>query len=112
MPRRMKIFLFSFALWSLRTGVALATSYCAVYPWGKDCTYTSYEDCVIAAGSEGGCVFNPQEDKTPPDNKAYCLVTPSGSQCIFDDMPPCRMAAAAENTRIITNAECRKNPNH
>jgi hypothetical protein len=108
---RMMILLPSVGLWSLTIGVAMAASYCAIFPWGKTCDFSTYEDCRRAAGSEGGCEFNREPDKAPPATKPFCLVTQSGSQCIYDDAPACRMAAAIQNSRIITRAECRENPN-
>lgn len=109
---RSKVLLLSLSLWSLRSGTALATSFCAVYPWGQECTFTNYDACVAAAGSDGGCIFNPQQETPPSDNKAFCLVTDSYSKCVFDDEPPCRLAANIENIQGSTNAECRENPNH
>jgi hypothetical protein len=108
---RTKFMLISCWMWWLMMGVALATSYCAIFPWGKQCDYVTYDECVRAAGSQGGCEINPQEDEASPGTAPFCLVTSSGSQCIYDDAPACRMAAAIQNSRIVTNAECLENPN-
>ncbi len=107
----MKIILISCWMWSLTITTALATSYCAVFPWGKQCNYVTYEDCLQAAGPQGGCEINPQEDKAPPGTAPFCLVTSAGSDCIYESAPACRMAAAIQNTRIVTAAACRQNPN-
>jgi hypothetical protein len=111
MLMRMKILFLAVGLWSLTTGVAVAAPYCAIFPWGKTCDFETYEDCRRAAGSDGGCEFNREPEKAPPATKPFCLVTQSGSQCIYDDAPACRMAAAIHNSRIVTRAECRENPN-
>lgn len=106
----MKVLVLIAGLWSLTTGVALAAPYCAVFPWGKQCEYTTYEDCHQAVGSKGGCEYNPEEDKPAPGTAPFCLVTASGSHCVYDSAPACRFAAAIQNSRIVTNAECRENP--
>jgi len=93
------------------SSMALAESYCAVFPWGKECDFTSYEDCHRAVDGRGRCEFNSQEDKGP-GNAAFCLTTPHyGTKCTFDDERTCRMAAVIENSKIVKRAECIKNPN-
>lgn len=108
---RMRILFLSFWLWSLTSGVALAASYCAIYAWGKACDFATYEDCLRAAGREGGCEFNPKEDKPAPGSAPYCLVTPFETKCIFDDASACHLAAKVQNSEIIKRAECVANPN-
>ena len=106
-----KIMMVSSVLSVLASIVALAGSYCAVFPWGKECDYVTYEECLGAAGSQGGCEFNRNEDKPAPGTAPYCLVTPSETKCIYDDAPACRMAASIQNSQIVKRAECVANPN-
>jgi hypothetical protein len=106
-----KILMVSSLLSVLTTSGAIAASYCAVFAWGKQCDYVTYDECLRAAGSHGGCEFNSQEDKPAPGTAPFCLVTPYVTKCIFDDAPACRMAASIENSEIIKQAECVANPN-
>lgn len=96
---------------ALTPSVAGAAPYCAVFAWGKQCDYVTYEECLRAAGSQAGCEFNPKEDKAAPGSAPYCLVTPYETKCIFDGAPACHMAASIQNSEIIKRAECVANPN-
>lgn len=98
-------------VWMLSAVSAGAAPYCAVFPWGKQCEYVTYEDCHRAAGSDGGCEFNPVEDKPAPGTAPYCLVDQVGTQCIYESEPACRMAASIQNSSVVTNAKCVENPN-
>jgi hypothetical protein len=105
-----KIMMVSSLLSILTISVAMAASYCAVFAWGKQCDYVTYEECLRAAGSHGGCEINSKEEKAAPGTAPFCLVTPYGSKCIFDDAPACRMAASIENSEVVKRAECVANP--
>ena len=85
----MKVLFLSLGFWSLTAGAALATTYCAVLPWGKSCGFKSYEECHRAAGNDGGCEFSPEPDQPPPANAPYCLVDQVGMQCIYESAPAC-----------------------
>jgi hypothetical protein len=111
MPVRMKIIMLSSLLLALTSGVAMAAPYCAVFAWGKKCDYVDYKDCLRAAGSQGKCATNQQEDKTSSGTAPFCLVTRYGTKCIYDDAPACRMAASIQNSQVIKNAACVENPN-
>ena len=40
---------------------AIAAPFCAVFSYGKQCYYYSYNDCLRAAGRQGACVTNDEE---------------------------------------------------
>ena len=61
-----KILMVSAVVTVLTASAALAAPFCAVFVWGKQCDYGTYEECLRAAGSSGGCEFNSQEDKPAP----------------------------------------------
>lgn len=103
----------SFIFFALTTGVAVAASYCAVFAWGKSCDYVNLEDCLRAAGSQGGCEANPKGDEASSGTAPFCLVTPYSRKCIYDNAATCRMAASMERSRFIQNDEpgvCTENP--
>ena len=108
---RTKIIIISSLLLALTTNVASAAPYCAVFAWGKSCDYDDLNECLRAAGSDGGCEINKEEDKAPSGTAPFCLVDPQGTKCIYDDEPACRMAASINNTALIKNAVCAANPN-
>jgi hypothetical protein len=110
---RTKVIVGSLLLALTASGV-MAASYCAVFAWGKSCDYVNLEDCLRAAGRDGGCEVNPKEDKAPSGTAPFCLVTPYSTKCIYDDAPTCRMAASIERSRFIQNGApgvCTENPN-
>lgn len=100
-----------FLVWILMAIGADAASYCAVFTWGKQCDYATFEGCRQAAGERGECERNPVEDKAAQGRAPYCLATPYETKCIFESAPACRMAASIENSEIIRQAECVANPN-
>lgn len=108
---RTKIIIISSLLLALTTSVASAAPYCAVFAWGKSCDYSDLNKCLQAAGSDGECETNKEEDKAPSGTAPFCLVTLQGTECIYDDAPACRMAASINNTALIKNAVCAANPN-
>ena len=101
----------SFLLWAVTTSGAIAGPYCAVFDWGTVCDYKDLNECLRAAGSDGGCKINKEEDKAPSGTAPFCLVDPQGTKCIYDDEPACRLAASINNTALIKNAVCAANPN-
>jgi hypothetical protein len=104
----------SFLFLALTTSVAAAASYCAVFAWGKSCDYVSLEECLRAAGSQGGCEVNPKENEASSGTAPFCLVTPYSRKCIYDNAATCRMAASMERSIFIQNGEpgvCAENPN-
>ena len=44
--------------------------------FGRVCDYLNLEDCLRAAGRDGGCEVNPKEDKASSGTAPFCLVTP------------------------------------
>ena len=113
MSMRTKIIV-SFLVLALTASVASAASYCAVFAWGKSCDYINLDDCLRAAGSDGGCEINPNKDKAPAGTAPFCLVTPYSSKCIYDNAETCRMAASMERSTFIQNGQpgvCEVNPN-
>ena len=99
---------------ALTTSVAAAAPYCAIFAWGKSCDYAKLEDCLRAAGSQGGCEANPNDDAAPSGTAPFCLVTPYSKKCIYADAATCRMAASMERSIFIQNGEpgaCVENPN-
>lgn len=88
-----------------------AERYCAVFTWGKQCDYATFEECVRTTGGRAECQISAVENKPAPGMAPYCLVTPYETKCIFDSHPACRMAASIENSEIIKQAECVANPN-
>ena len=111
MPTKIMI---SCLFWALTTGVAAAAPYCAVFTWGKSCDFVNLEECLRAAGSQGGCEANPVEDEASAGTAPFCLVTPNSRKCIYDDAPTCRMAASMERSIFVQNGEpgaCVENSN-
>jgi hypothetical protein len=102
MYMRTKIIIISSLLLALTASGAIAGPYCAVFAWGKVCDYNDLNECLRAAGSDGGCKINQEEDKAPSGTAPFCLVTPQGTECIYDDAPACRMAASI-NTPVFAN---------
>jgi hypothetical protein len=107
---RMKILISSLLL-ALTTTVASAGPYCAVFAWGKSCDYDDLKDCLRAAGSDGGCEINKEEDKAPSGTAPFCLVDPQGTKCIYNDEPACRMAASINTPAFANKVVCVANPN-
>jgi hypothetical protein len=97
-------------LLALTTSGAIAASYCAVFAWGKLCDYNDIKECLRAAGSDGGCEINQEEDKAPSGTAPYCLVTSQDRKCIYDDAPACRMAASINTPAFTKGAVCEENP--
>jgi len=93
------IFLLTFA------NTTFAAPYCAVSAFGKQCYYTDWNSCVLAAGSQGACVVNQAEAKAPSGSAPFCVVSSFGTQCIYYDAQSCRQAAAS------ASAVCAINPN-
>src|SRR5262245_31810745 len=97
---------------TLTAGVVAAASYCAVFAWGKSCDYPTLEDCLRAAGTEGGCEANPKDDEAPPPGTApFCLVTPYRKKCIYENEDTCSMEASMEHSVFIqydNHVECSK----
>ena len=106
-----KIIIISSLLLALTTSVAIAAPYCAVFAWGKVCDYSDLNECLRAAGSDGGCKINQEEDKAPSGTAPFCLVTSEGTECIYDDAPACRMAASINTPAFANKVVCVANPN-
>lgn len=83
----------------------LAAPFCAVFSYGKQCWYYTYDDCLRAAGSQGACVINQEEARPPSGGAPFCVVTSYGTQCSYYDAQSCRQAAAA------SGGACAVNPN-
>lgn len=99
---------------ALTPGVAAAAPYCAVFAWGKSCDFVNLEECLRAAGNQGGCEANRQAEEAPAGTAPFCLVTPYSKKCIYEDAPTCRMAASMERSAFIQNGEpgvCVENSN-
>lgn len=98
---------------SLFAGYAFAAPYCAVFSWGKQCYYYSWSQCQQAAGSQGACIVNQDEQQQhmgqgiqrPTSGAPFCVVASYGTQCYYYDAQSCREAAAA------ADAVCAVNPN-
>jgi hypothetical protein len=101
----------SSVLLALSASGAIAASYCAVFAWGKLCDYNDLKECLRAAGSDGGCEINQEEDKAPSGTAPFCLVTSQGTKCIYDDAQACRMAASINSPAFTKQAVCEVNPN-
>ena len=86
---------------------AMAAPFCAVFSYGRQCWYFSYEECLRAAGREGACVVNPEEARPPRrgEGAPFCVVTSFGTQCWYYDAQSCREAARS------TDGACVVNPN-
>jgi hypothetical protein len=83
-----------------------AAPFCAVFSFGEQCYYYTYEACVKAAGTQGACVINQKEAKPPsPGGAPFCVVTSYGTQCWYYDAQSCRQAAAS------SGGVCAINPN-
>jgi hypothetical protein len=111
MYMRTKIIITSSLLLALTTSGAIAGPYCAVFAWGTSCDYKDINECLRAAGSDGGCEKNQKEDKAPSGTAPFCLITPQGAECIYDDAPACRMAASINTPAFANKVVCVANPN-
>lgn len=84
----------------------LAAPFCAVFSYGKQCWYYTYDECLRVAGSQGACVIN-QEEVRPPSGGGgapFCVVTAYGTQCWYYDAQSCRQAAAASGGACAVNS--------
>lgn len=106
---KLKKHLFGIALAStvLLTQSVFAAPFCAVFSYGTQCWYYTYDQCLQAAGSQGACIIN-QEEARPPSGGAtapFCVVTSYATQCWYYDAQSCQQAAAA------SGGACAINPN-
>lgn len=81
-----------------------AAPFCAVFSYGKQCFYYDYKDCLNAVGSEGACIVNQQEARTPSGGAPFCVVASFGTQCFYYDANSCRQAAASSNGACVVNS--------
>ena len=84
---------------------AIAAPFCAVFSYGKQCFYFSYDACLKAAGSRGACVTNDDEVHAPSSGAPFCVVASYRTQCFYYDAASCRRAAA------LVDGACAVNPN-
>ncbi len=70
-----------------------AAPFCAVFSFGKQCWYYSWDACIRAAGRSGACVINEEEARPPSSGAPFCVVTSYGVQCWYYDATSCRQAA-------------------
>ena len=70
-----------------------AAPYCAVFSYGRQCWYYSYDACLQAAGTQGVCIINPNEVRAPSSGAPFCVVTSTGANCWYYDAQSCRQAA-------------------
>ncbi len=85
--------------------LAYAAPFCAVFSYGTQCWYYSWEACRQAAGSSGACIINQEEVRPPSRGAPFCVVTSYGTQCWYYDADSCRRAAAT------SGGVCAVNPN-
>ena len=64
MDLRRTIMLGSFLVSALTASGALAVPFCAVFTWGKQCRFSTEDECLRAAGSHGRCEID--TEKPPP----------------------------------------------
>ena len=83
----------------------IAAPFCAVFSYGKQCYYYTYDACLQAAGSQGACVTNNEEVRAPSSGAPFCVVASYGTQCYYYDAQSCRQAAAS------AGGACAVNPN-
>jgi hypothetical protein len=69
---------------SLSTTVHSAP-FCAIFSYGKNCWYFSYDECLEAAGGDGACVTNQEEIRPPSGSGRFCVVSSFGTNCSFFD---------------------------
>lgn len=84
---------------------AIAAPFCAVFSYGKQCYYYTYDACLRAAGTQGACVTNDEEVRAPSSGAPFCVVASYGTQCYYYDAESCRRAAAT------VDGVCAVNPN-
>ena len=87
-----------------------AAPYCAVSSSGTQCSYYSFKECVRAAGSNGTCVVNENQEKVKPPSgplggAPFCVVSSNAVNCSFSSAKSCREAAA------VLGGRCESNPN-
>ena len=82
---------------------AIAAPFCAVFSYGKQCYYYTYDDCLQAAGSQGACVANNEEVRAPSSGAPFCVVASYGTQCFYYNAESCRRAASSAKGACIVN---------
>lgn len=84
----------------------LAAPFCAVFSYGTQCYYYSWDACVEAAGDQGACVINQEEAQQPAAAGApFCVVTSYATQCWYYDAQSCRRAAASAHGVCVVNPD-------
>lgn len=115
---KLKKHLFGIALAStvLLTQSVFAAPFCAVFSYGTQCWYYTYDQCLQAAGSQGACIIN-QEEARPPSGGAtapFCVVT-SYARNAGTTMPSrvnkrlLQVVGRAQSIRIDSSTPQRKN---
>ena len=94
-----------FALTAMPPLSAQAAPFCAVFSYGRQCYYYTFDSCLKAAGARGACVTNDEDTRPPSGDAPFCVVASFGTQCIYYDAQACRRAAA------LSNGACAVNPN-
>jgi hypothetical protein len=83
----------------------IAAPFCAVFSYGKQCYYFTYDACMRAAGTSGACIANPDEARAPAGGGGapFCVVSAFGTQCNYYDANSCRQAAASSGGACAVN---------
>jgi hypothetical protein len=68
---------------SMMATTAMAAPFCAVFSFGKQCWYYSYDACLNAVGTSGACVINQSEVRAPSGGAPFCVVDAVGTRCWY-----------------------------
>jgi hypothetical protein len=82
-----------------------AAPFCAVFSFGKQCFYYSVEQCQKAAGSQGACIVNQDEARTPSGGAPFCVVTSAGTNCFYFNNKSCQDAAQRSNGACVVKSD-------
>jgi hypothetical protein len=74
----------------------LAAPFCAVFSYGAQCRYYTYDQCKNAVGANGYCAVN-TADTRQTVSSPFCVVLPYGNvkRCTYQDAKACNDAATA-----------------
>jgi hypothetical protein len=73
-----------------------AAPFCAVFSYGGQCRFYTYEQCKTAVGTSGYCAVN-TADTRQGVSAPFCVVLPYGNvkRCAYQNAQACNDAAAA-----------------
>lgn len=102
-----KLLVLTFATLALET--SQAAPFCVVKSYGKDCYYHTRSSCERAAGRDGMCVANSDDEERGSRSPSsgfgapFCVITPYGKECRYYSASECRRAAERSDGACVPN---------